>query len=388
MMTCPHAAESAVMPILPIPAAHFGDGRRSRFVVRGLRSAAFGATIAVAICGLSNNPFWPTLLQSVCIALCCWLFIDLGRIPLSRWAHRNEPPGTPEALSHWPGWPLMGIAITVGSVLGFTLGTAIADLLLGHPLWGGYFRGDWRHVLAMLMGSFIPGTVITYWFYSRETIAAQEAAVQVAQRQAAEHQLKLLESQLEPHMLFNTLANLRVLIGMDAPRAQAMLDQLIAFLRATLSGSRQSWHPLRAEFDRLQDYLALMRVRMGDRLHTHLDLPDALAGLQVPPLLLQPLVENSIKHGLEPAIGGGRIDVRAERVGAMLVLQVRDTGVGLSGPADEGTRFGLVQVRERLATLYGARASLVLTVAQDADGGTLATIRLPLDPLDPPVPAS
>ena len=190
--------------------------------------------------------------------------------------------------------------------------------------------------------------------------------------------MKLLESQLEPHMLFNTLANLRVLIALDPPRAQAMLDQLIAFLRATLSASRVGRHALGAEFSRLADYLALMQVRMGARLQTRLDLPDALATAPVPPLLLQPLVENAIRHGLEPAVAGGRIEIGALRDGGMLVLRVRDTGVGLAAPAGEGTRFGLQQVRERLATLYGERASLTLEAAGDAEGGTLATVRLPL----------
>jgi LytS/YehU family sensor histidine kinase len=246
--------------------------------------------------------------------------------------------------------------------------------------------------------SLVPGVVITYWFYSRETIATKEAAVLTAQRQAAEHQLKLLESQLEPHMLFNTLANLRVLIGIDPPRAQAMLDQMIAFLRATLTGSRAALHPVSAEFARLADYLALMQVRMGARLQTRFDLPADLADASVPPLLLQPLVENCIKHGLEPMVAGGRIDVSAACDGTHLVLTVRDTGAGLptSGAQDAGlqdaglqdagaqdpgsssTQFGLAQVRERLATLYGAAASLDLHAAQDAEGGTVATLRLPL----------
>ena len=351
--------------------------RRMRFFVRGLRSMGFGVVIALLLTGGFGTPLWPNLVRSVCIATLCWFTIDLMRVPLAIWWHRNDPPGSPEAASRWPGWPLMLVAIVVGSMIAFSLGNEIANLILGQDF-GGYFRGSWRQVLALLVGSLVPGTVITYWFYARETIAAKEAAVQAAQRQAAEHQLKLLESQLEPHMLFNTLANLRVLIGVDPRRAQAMLDQLIAFLRATLAGSRAAQHPLRAEFARLGDYLALMQIRMGERLQTRFDLPEALAELPVPPLLLQPLVENCIKHGLEPAVAGGRIDMRAAREGDMLVLTVRDTGAGLSTPSVEGTNFGLVQVRERLAALYGERAKLILSNAGDAEGGTLAMIRLPI----------
>ncbi len=129
-----------------------------------------------------------------------------------------------------------------------------------------------------------------------------------------------------------------------------------------------------------------MAVRMGPRLAVNLQLPDDLAALPLPPLLLQPLVENAIKHGLEPKVAGGRLDVSARREGGQLVLQVRDTGVGLgavgvSGAvgAAGGTGFGLEQVRTRLATLYGPRAALTLTPAVDAEGGALATITLPLD---------
>jgi len=356
--------------------------RRARFWMRGLRSAAYGALIGLVITGLTGHPFWTSMVHSLCIAVLCWFFIDLGRMPAARWKHRHAPAGSPEAESSWPGWPLMLVIVAVGSLLGFALGGTLAEWLTGQNA-RGYLRGSLRQTVALVLSSLVPALIITYWFYSRETIAAHEAATQVAERQAAENQLKLLESQLEPHMLFNTLANLRVLIGTDPPRAQAMLDQLIAFLRATLNASRSASHPLEAEFARLRDYLALMELRMGERLQTRFELPAELASLPLPPLLLQPLVENSIKHGLEPKVDGGRIEVRAERDADELVLQVRDTGVGLSGTASDGTRFGLIQVRERLATLYGARARLILTPCTDAEGGTLATIRLPLPAATP-----
>jgi LytS/YehU family sensor histidine kinase len=122
----------------------------------------------------------------------------------------------------------------------------------------------------------------------------------------------------------------------------------------------------------------LMKVRMGERLLPRLDLPMELAAQPVPPLVLQPLVENAIKHGLEPNVSGGKLIVSAARDRDQLVLCVRDTGVGLRTASGDGTRFGMQQVRERLATLYGDKATLELGSASDAEGGTMATVRVPL----------
>jgi LytS/YehU family sensor histidine kinase len=211
-----------------------------------------------------------------------------------------------------------------------------------------------------------------------------------AQHEATQARLKLLEAQLEPHMLFNTLANLRVLIATDPERAQHMLDRMIGYLRATLAASRSTLHPLSLEFERLQDYLELMAVRMGPRLAFTLDLPPALHDVAVPPLLLQPLVENAIRHGLEPQVAGGSISVRAH-AGAdqRLVLEVCDTGAGLApgapttpaAPSAPGRSFGLAQVRERLATLYGEQGIIEL-IAQTA-GGTCARVEFPLKKSSP-----
>jgi LytS/YehU family sensor histidine kinase len=272
----------------------------------------------------------------------------------------------------------MALLVLLGMTLGPIAGTALARLLSDspkQPLWaldGGGSHLTWLITLLASVASVVTLTLL-------ERLSHARAEAEAARRAAAENQLKLLESQLEPHMLFNTLANLRVLIGTDPPRAQAMLDRLIAFLRATLGASRSTLHPLGTEFERIGDYLALMGIRMGSRLQTQLSLPQELQAVGVPPLLLQPLVENSIKHGLEPHIAGGRIEVSARRDGDLLVLSVLDSGAGLARMAPAGnTRFGLQQVRERLHTLYGSRAGLELQDA--AGGGTLACIRLPLLP--------
>ncbi|HEV7912640.1 MAG TPA: histidine kinase [Albitalea sp.] len=350
------------------------------FARRGLRMIGLGGVIAIVLTGAYHHAFWPTLVYSICITLSCWLFIDGSRILTARWVHRDDP-GC-RHYGRWPGWPWMAGIVVVGTIAGYSVGVAVGNALTGfqNP---GLIGGSLRQALALLLVALIPGIGATYFFYSRERLAVSEAEAQTAQRQAAENQLKLLESQLEPHMLFNTLANLRVLIGIDPPRAQAMLDRLIAFLRATLAASRTGSHTLATEFARIDDYLQLMQIRMGDRLRAQLDLPPELAGEPVPPLLLQPLVENAIKHGLEPHVQGGRLIVSAQRDNGSLVLRVRDTGAGLSGAATGGTRFGLQQVRERLATLHGAAATLELGAAPDDDGGTLATVTIPIPPISP-----
>jgi LytS/YehU family sensor histidine kinase len=218
-------------------------------------------------------------------------------------------------------------------------------------------------------------------------LAASEVRAEAAQRQAVEAQLQLLQAQLEPHMLFNTLANLHALIAADPARAQDMLAHLIAFLRATLSATRIPAHPLSEEFTRVADYLALMQIRMGPRLQVSLDLPEDLSTLPVPPMLLQPLVENAIQHGLEPSRQGGQLTVRARHDGENLILSVDDTGRGLQAAnlARRGTAgFGLSCVRDRLQSLYGGTASLSLT-PQPAGTGTHVSLRLPV-PLPRPEP--
>jgi len=358
-----------------LPALQPRSQQLKRFGQHGLHTLGIGIVVASCLALLPGRRFVPTLVYSVCIALGCWLFIDCGRMLAARWAQRNEPPEVRRARSEWPGWGWMSAVLPLGTLAGYSLGNEFANRLLGEAA----SPADLPSFTAIVVLSMIPGIAATYFFSSRAHLAASRAQTEHAERLAAEQRLKLLASQLEPHMLFNTLANLRALIGVDPPRAQAMLDHLILFLRATLDASRASLHPLASEFARLADYLELMQVRMGARLQTRLTLPDELATRPVPTLLLQPLVENAIKHGLEPHVRGGRVEVSAGSEGTQLVLRVRDTGTGLAPAAsDQGTGFGLEQVRERLAALYGPAASLELAPAPDAEGGTLATLRMPL----------
>jgi len=342
------------------------------------------AASAVFFYVMYRDSFVSNLIYSLCSALFIQGLIEVGRYGLA-YRIRKRSPDNFDAQRNWPGWGLMIPWIVVSGVVGYFAGHMLADLLTGAQHTPGTRIDNPRPMLLSMTGVFVFSLGITYFFYARGRMAAMETRTEAALRSAAESQLKLLESQLEPHMLFNTLANLRVLIAQDPPRAQAMLDRLIAFLRATLDASRSGLgsHSLSEEFARIDDYLELMQTRMGNRLSRRLDLPDDLAGLSVPPLLLQPLVENAIKHGLEPTVAGGWVRVSAQREGSTLVLSVRDTGAGIGGAGlgslpSGGSRFGIQQVRERLAALYGKTASLELVAASDDEGGTLAIVRLPV----------
>ncbi len=346
--------------------------RLRRFAIDAAITSAFNLLIALLVTYvLRLHPvFLDNLLISMCIGLLMMGIIDGGRLLL--WG-LEKPPALPFALL---------FAISLPTAL--LLGQGLAAILLGMPadqiLQTQVDRGPGYAMLLLLIA-----VAITWFFWSRGHLAmlkaeaeAEKARAAAIERQALQAQLQALQAQIEPHMLFNTLANLQGLIALDPPRAQHMLEHLIRYLRATLSASRSGSTTLKQEFALLDAYLGLMQVRMGTRLAYALHLPDDLDDVQVPPLLLQPLVENAIKHGLEPKVDGGRIDVRAWREGGMLHLSVADTGLGLApehaGAGAEGG-VGLTNIRERLLAKYGPRSALRLESAPA--GGTTATLSLP-----------
>jgi hypothetical protein len=371
-------------PLLTAPPASPALPLWQRVLRHMLASLVLCTAVAVFLSLLLRDGFWRNWVFSMCIGGSIQGLIELGRYGISAWLRRRGVAG-PHLATHWPGWRYMGPYVLMAALVGYVLGLNLGALLLGMPV-PVQMGGGWRMLTIVLSITVGVSVLATYNFYMQGQMAAMQAQAEAAQRQASDNQLRLLQSQLEPHMLFNTLANLRVLVTLDPPRAQAMLDHLIRYLRTTLGASHAQLHPLATEFAFLDDYLALMALRMGPRLQVQLDLPEALRQQPVPPLLLQPLVENCIRHGLEPKVAGGRISVRAEQQGASLVLTVRDTGVGLADGAapapgtapDAGRHYGSRHVASRLATLYGSQASYQLQPAPDADGGTLAEVRLPL----------
>ena len=196
---------------------------------------------------------------------------------------------------------------------------------------------------------------------------------EVRERELQQAQLRALRSQLQPHFLFNTLHAIGVTAVRDGASASRMTMLLGDLLRHSLRERSSPLVSLADEVEMLQPYLHLQQLRFADRMHVRVDVPAALHEAMVPDLLLQPLVENALQHGIEQRPGAGNVRVRAERAGAQLVLEVSDDGVPVDAIVHEGT--GLQATRQRLQTLFGDRASL--TLAPNQQGGTTATIRLP-----------
>ncbi len=339
---------------------------RDAFVVVPLCVAC--AAIITAITGRVAS-FYENLVFSLVIGALAFLIIDVARLLI--WG---------ETRPHKAGF----FAILLLSVpIAQFGGSMLASKLLGiqTPGLAALVMGPASN---MLLFTLIMTGAATLFLYSRdkalraEAAAAEEKArAEAIARQALQAQLQLLQAQIEPHMLFNTLANLQGLIGIDPARAQHMLDQLIDYLRASLASSRNEATTLGQEFALLDAYLGLMAVRMGARLRYTLDLPPQLRGAPVAPMLLQPLVENAIIHGLEPKVDGGQVAVSAAQDGEFLVVSVSDTGLGLDAPSSKaGTRLGLANTRERLQALFGAQATLVLE--PNPPHGATARLTLPL----------
>lgn len=206
----------------------------------------------------------------------------------------------------------------------------------------------------------------------------QRAAAQTAtEKELTVARLNLLHAQVEPHFLYNTLASAQLLTRSEPAQADRMLGHLIQYLRHSLPSADESLSTLGDELERTRAYLEIIRIRMGPRLAMEVDVPDALRTTALPPMMLQTLVENAIKHGLEPKPGGGTVWIFARRDEDRVMVTVADNGQGF-GVATGGTGIGLKNVRERLRLLYGERASLA--VVANVPDGVAATITVPAVP--------
>jgi two-component system LytT family sensor kinase len=263
-------------------------------------------------------------------------------------------------------WP-RALAIHAGAGTAIALAKTMADRALFALI-----SGFWMYVLAsafalqlVVYAGIVAATHgVEYYRRSRER--------EQLERRLAETRLQLLNMQLQPHFLFNTLNAIAELVHEDADAADRMITGLADLLRQSLALGGSQEIPLESELELLETYLNIQRARFGDRLDVRLTVADAARGARVPMLLLQPIVENAIKHGL-----AARLDLQVRCEGDRLILEITDQGMGASDAALRGPEgIGLGNTRARLVALYGSAASLDLVNV--TDGGVRVTVRLPV----------
>jgi sensor histidine kinase YesM len=355
---------------------HRPDRARFRLMIYTIWMVGFGVLFAVVSGWQRGNlgaaDWWQNqlpgnLLVSGCVMACFFVvYRSFEKLAPQRWL---------DEITGWHDWrsTLFFSVTSIGcALIGVIVGLWFVDRIWSaqNLRWALGNFGFWRQFL--MISVFISlGMGLRY-----RTRWKQEQL----QARVTEAQLRLLQGQIEPHFLFNTLANVQSLIDFDPERAKLMLERFTDYLRASLGQLRGETTTLTQEFGMLEAYLGLMQLRMGERLRVRLALPTELAGFELPPLLIQPLVENAIHHGLEPKVGGGEIVVSARREARALVIDVEDDGQGLDGQRSGGQRrsgngVALGNIRARLNARWGPTATLEL-LPRDG-GGTLARIHIP-----------
>lgn len=279
--------------------------------------------------------------------------------------------------------PLIQLAFLMGAFIpGSVLGLFLGSFVIGEYSW--FFHDNSARFFQSIFLAMIFGSVICYFFMSREKISAAKTLIReerlktlTAEKEKAETNLRLLQAQIEPHFLFNTLSNILSLIDTDTGKARSMMVDFIRYLRMSLSKTREDITTIGQELDIIRAYINIFKVRMGERLSFRIDIADDIKGFPFPPMLIQPLVENAIQHGLEPGIEGGDILIKAIMENDVFRLEVADTGPGFREGSEAG--IGLSNVRERLSSLYGDRARLILE--ENKPSGLKAIIEVKDEPV-------
>lgn len=345
---------------------------RYLLVVEAAKVAAYNLAIALLLTALTSGSFHDNLIYSQCVGLSIYAVVRTSCLI----RHQDRP-----------GWKDALIGIPLGFVLGLLLGSAISganllDNIASHP---GLIQGA-------AATAFLFGAIATYHFHNlarlheAQTLAREERLRRLEQEAGhTQTELALLQAQIEPHFLFNTLSNILSLIQHRPEDAQAMLLHLIRLLRTSLAQTRSGDVSLGEELALVKSYLEIMQIRMGQRLRWSIEADDDLLNLRLPPLLVQPLVENALRHGLEPKPDGGTLTLRCSRTSTqsspdtppappyLLNIEVADSGLGL--PEAPGNGLGLSNVRRRLAACFGNLAQLNLR--RNETGGVTALLQLP-----------
>jgi sensor histidine kinase YesM len=336
--------------------------RTHRPVVIFFLTMVFNTVIAVFLTFFgSGEDFFVNLIFSQCIGLTICVLVIIAHLFF----------GT---LSPIMRMLLFTVALILGSIMGTVLGMTITGIGTSP-----FFERNISFVHVVSLG-IVFGSIISYFFFSRQRIYTTERMAEeerirriTSEKKAVETELQLLQAQIEPHFLFNTLSNILSLLETDPKKGQAMLIDLIQYLRTSLKKIREEITTIGKEMEMIKAYLNIFKVRMQDRLNYRIEIPDRLKEVPFPPMLIQPLVENAIKHGLEPKIEGGEILIRGEEDGKVLRLAISDTGVGMYKGGASG--LGLSNIRERLKSLYGDKGRLILE--ENRPSGLKAVIEVP-----------
>ena len=333
---------------------------------------ALGLMAIVAIFGRVDRPhwWWASLLPNIGICLC----IVHTLFGVLRLAGRWLPAPLVERMSQvrdLRAGMALGALSLAAIILGMSIGFTIVPILVGFKLWGMFVSLPAALTKFAVFILFVMGANWAWW---RSRLRQQQL-----QGEVTEARLRLLQGQIEPHLLFNTLANIQSLMDYDPPRAKRMLETFSGYLRASLSQLRRGDSTLEAELDMASQYLCLLQIRMEERLRFRIDASAQARLASMPTLMLQPLVENAIQHGLAPKLDGGSVVVQAEVRAGRLEIRVLDDGMGLTAPGQPprpGSGMALANLRSRLQAQFGAQASLVLR-GRGSGHGVEAVLQLP-----------
>jgi sensor histidine kinase YesM len=328
---------------------------RRVLVVTAISAAAAGVVVNTFL-----NTYRDLLVSALCVGYTSMvLFTIAGNIRQSR----------------IPREVMQVIAIVLGSFLG----TVLAGVVKGRDIRMMFSERLEGVSITMGLGVGVGCVVVAMFILreknarDRERLMRAEAERHQLEKNILEAKLQLMQAQVEPHFLFNTLANVQHLVETDPPEASRVLDSLIKYLRAALPQMRETTTNLGREIDMARAFLEINRVRMGSRLDFAIEVPESLKQHAFPPMMLISLVENAVKHGVDPCCECGTITIRASADEVRLRVSVEDTGEGIRPM--KGGGLGLSNIRERLKALYGPSARLV--IEERAPRGVVASIEVP-----------
>jgi hypothetical protein len=332
---------------------------------------ALGLMSIIGVFGHVERPgwWWASLLPNIGICLCI-LHTVFGVLRLAEILLPAPLLERMGALRDLRAAAILCALAAGGIVAGILIGFTVVPALVGFDLWGSFQSPP---VALAKIAVFLLVLLVANWAWWRARLRRQQM-----ESEALEARLRLLQGQIEPHLLFNTLANVQSLMDYDPPRAKRMLETFSGYLRAGLSQLRQTDSTLGAELEMARSYLSLLQIRMEERLRFRIEASDEARAALMPTLMLQPLVENAIHHGLEPKLDGGSVVVSAIVAAGRLEVRVTDDGLGLDMPSRRlrpGAGMALANLRSRLHTRFGPDASLALRPG--AAGGTEAVLALP-----------